>query len=258
MKLKVLVGIIVCFIAAGGLWYFMAQQDSPTEKANTNSKPQDSPSIPPNPEPSFDKTAYSIDDPASKWVVVNKQRPLDPKGYVPSDLVFPDVRLRVPGNESMQLRAETAQALQDMFAASSAEGIQLMLSSGYRSYNYQVNLYGGYVKSQGQAQADSQSARPGYSEHQTGFAADIRPINGTCDLEACFGDTPEGKWIAANGHTFGFIIRYPEGSKATVGYEYEPWHLRYIGKEAAAEYTVTITPTLEDFFGLPPAPDYAS
>lgn len=258
MKLKAIIGISIFVLVTGGLWYVVAQPDTPSEKPNTVIKNEPAPKNDPIPEPSFDTSQFSIDNPASIWIVVNKQRSLTPKSYVPQDLVVPDVRLRVPGNESMQLRAETARALEEMFTTASADGIELMLSSGYRSYGYQSNLYGGYVKSQGQAQADTQSARPGYSEHQTGFAADIRPINGTCDLEICFGDMPEGKWIAANGHRFGFIIRYPEGSKAIVGYEYEPWHVRYIGKEAAAEYTKTNTATLEDFFGLPPAPDYSS
>lgn len=257
MKKIAIIVVTVLVVLGGAIWLYSSLSEDTKQSTNNPAVIPDKSDVPIQ-EPSFDKKQYSIDDPASIWVVVNKQRPLNPKNYVPLDLVFPDVRLRVPGNESMQLRAETAKALKDMFTAASSDGIELMLSSGYRSYNYQVTLYGGYVKSQGQAAADTQSARPGYSEHQTGFAADIRPINGQCELEECFGEMPEGKWIAANGHTYGFIIRYPLGAKDVVGYEYEPWHVRYIGKEAAAEYVKSNTTTLEEFFGLPPAPDYAS
>lgn len=259
MKLKVIGIIILLLCVAGAGWYVLAQNNPTSEQPDVtvgevSQEPKTSTVI----EPEFDKSTYSIDEPSSIWVVTNKQRQLTPKGYVPSDLVFPAVRLRVPGNESMQLRKDTAAALLEMFNDASTDGIELMLSSGYRSYNYQVNLYGSYVNSQGQAQADTQSARPGYSEHQTGLAADIRPINGKCELEQCFGDLPEGKWIAANAHKYGFVIRYPQGSKAVVGYEYEPWHVRYIGKDAASEYKTKNIQTLEEFFGLPPAPDYSS
>jgi D-alanyl-D-alanine carboxypeptidase len=169
---------------------------------------------------SFDKKKYSNDDPTSIWVVVNKPRPLSPIDYEPASLVVPGGPLRVPGNESMQVRPETAKALDVMFADAKAAGLNLMLSSGYRSYTYQVGLYGGYVKSMGQAAADTQSARPGHSEHQTGFAADIEPASKKCELDACFGDTPEGKWLVANAYKYGFIIRYPADKVAVTGYAY--------------------------------------
>lgn len=199
---------------------------------------------------SFDKKQYSTSDPTSIWVVVNKQHALQPKDYVPKDLVMPNVPLRVPGNESMQLRQVTATAMEQLFAAASKDNISLMLSSGYRSYTYQVNLYNGYVSSQGQETADTQSARPGYSEHQTGLAADVEPASKHCEVEACFGDTPEGKWVAANAYRYGFIIRYPVGKESVTGYEPEPWHIRYIGVELATEMHNHNVQTLEEFFGI--------
>lgn len=204
----------------------------------------------------FNKSKLSKSNPNSIWVVVNKQRPINPKTYVPSDLVVPSVGLRVPGNESMQLRAAAAKALINMFDAATKDNINLMLSSGYRSYNYQVNLYGNYVNTQGQAVADTQSARPGYSEHQTGLAVDLRPTTGQCELDKCFGELPEGKWVAENAYKYGFIIRYPEGSESIVGYEYEPWHIRYVGVDLATNYHNTNATTLEEYFDLPPAPNY--
>lgn len=198
----------------------------------------------------FDKQQYSQTNPTSIWVVVNKQHPLNPKDYVPADLVMPNVPLRVPGNESMQLRQATATAMEQMFAAAAKDGISLMLSSGYRSYTYQVNLYNGYVASQGQATADTQSARPGYSEHQTGLAADVEPASKNCEVEQCFGDTPEGKWVAANAYKYGFIIRYQAGNQSITGYEPEPWHIRYVGVSLATEMHDTGVTTLEQFFGV--------
>lgn len=203
-----------------------------------------------NSTPGFNKRAYSLTDPASIWVIVNKLHPLQPKDYAPADLVFPGVPLRVPGNESMQVRQVTATALEKMFADAKRDGITLMLSSGYRSYTYQVNLYNGYVKSQGQATADTQSARPGYSEHQTGLAVDVEPASRKCELEQCFGDTPEGTWVADNAYKYGFLIRYTAGNEDITGYEPEPWHLRYIGIDLATELQKTGVQTLEQFFGV--------
>ncbi len=206
---------------------------------------------------SFNKKQYSLTDPTSIWVVVNKQHALQPKDYVPADLVVPNVPLRVPGNESMQLRQVTATAMEAMFAGAKQEGLSLMLSSGYRSYTYQFSLYNGYVQSEGQATADTQSARPGSSEHQTGLAADVEPASKTCEVDTCFGDTPEGKWLAANTYKYGFIIRYPQDKTAITGYEYEPWHIRYVGIPLATEMHNQGIETLEEFFGVTGGTTYA-
>ena len=206
----------------------------------------------------FNKHQYSLTNPASIWVVVNKQHPLNPINYAPTDLVVPNIPLRVPGNETMQVRAVTAQALETMFAAAEQQGIDLMLASGYRSYSYQTGLYNGYVQTQGQAVADQQSARPGYSEHQTGLAADLEPVSRNCELAQCFATTPEGLWLAANGYKYGFIIRYTTGNENITGYEAEPWHVRYIGVDLATELHKTGVQTLEQFFGVSGGTTYTS
>jgi D-alanyl-D-alanine carboxypeptidase len=156
----------------------------------------------------------------------------------------------VPGNESMQLRQAAGTALEEMFKSASTVGIEMTLSSGYRSYTYQVKLYNGYVQSQGQATADTQSARPGFSEHQTGLAADVEPADRSCELQACFADTPAGQWVASHAYEYGFIIRYVEGKEAFTGYNPEPWHLRYVGRELATEMHARNVSTLEEFFGI--------
>ncbi len=246
--------ISIIFLLALGttLAYFSFRKvhaPSPTV-ASTSQKPATTA------KPAFNKSLYSLTDPTSIWVVVNKLRPLNPKNYVPTDLVVPNVPLRVPGNSSMQIRAVTATAMEAMFAAAKADGAPLMLSSGYRSYSYQTSLYGSYVSAHGQASADTFSARPGYSEHQTGLAFDVEPLDQKCDVDQCFADTTAGKWIALHAYEYGFLIRYPSDKVAVTGYEYEPWHLRYVGKDLALELHNTHTETLEEFFGLPAAPNY--
>jgi zinc D-Ala-D-Ala carboxypeptidase len=200
--------------------------------------------------PSFNKARYSTTGPSSMWVVVNKQHQLTPKDYVPADLVYPNIPLRVPGNASMQVRQKTAAALEELAAGAKTAGLNLMLASGYRSYSYQVGLYNGYVKSIGQTEADKTSARPGYSEHQTGLAADLEPASRLCEVTACFGDTTEGTWLAAHAYEYGFIIRYPADKVPITGYSYEPWHIRYVGKELAGELHKQHIATLEEFFGI--------
>ena len=184
------------------------------------------------------------------WVVVNKGRQL-PSDYVPAGLVVPTVPLRLSGSAAeMHVRSDTAAAMEKMFAAAKNEGINLMLASGYRSYATQVSVYNGYVSASGVDQADTFSARPGHSEHQTGLAADVEPTSRVCEVEQCFENTPEGKWLAANSYKYGFIIRYQKDTQALTGYEYEPWHVRYVGSDLSAQIHQT-GQTLEQFFGLP-------
>lgn len=239
LVVTILIGIIAVVL------YYPHKATAPSSAHTANPAIQS-----PHSTDTFNKSQYSTTDPTSIWVVVNKQHPLTPKDYVPADLVVPQVPLRVPGNESMQLRKVSATALESMFAAAKQQNVQLMLSSGYRSYAYQVSLYGHYVSTQGQETADTQSARPGYSEHQTGLAADVEPFNQSCDVDPCFANTPEGKWVAANAYKYGFITRYTAGNEDTTGYDPEPWHLRYVGTDLSNELHKTGISTLEQFFDV--------
>jgi D-alanyl-D-alanine carboxypeptidase len=202
----------------------------------------------PVPPPAFDRGLRSIDDPNSIWVVVNKQRPLVPVAHAPAALV--DI------GGGMQLRAEAAQAVAALGAEAAAAGLDVEVRSAYRSFEYQQGLFGNATSWFGVAGAELRSARPGFSEHQTGLAVDVG--GGGCDIERCFGDTAEGRWVVANAHRRGFLVRYPAGSEPITGYQYEPWHLRYVGPELATEMHETGVATLEEFFGLPPAPQYAT
>jgi len=216
---------------------------SPTE---TSPAPRPAPAATPPPASvdTFNRTAHSLDDPASIWVVVNKLRPLNPQDYEPADLVD------VPVEHTWEplLRQEASDAIVAMFQAAFDEaGLELASNSAYRSYSAQEEVYDG---------DDLSTARPGYSEHQTGLTMDIGAVSGECSLDACFGETEEGIWLRDNAWRFGFILRYPADKTPVTGYEYEPWHFRYVGVELATEMHETGFTTLEEFFGLPAAPEY--
>ncbi|NLZ89769.1 MAG: M15 family metallopeptidase [Clostridiales bacterium] len=151
--------------------------------------------------------------------------------YVPPDLVRPRVRTDY-GN--LLMRSEAAKALEELFqAAKDEEGFILEAVSGYRSYGKQRAIYQRKIQSTGdKAKASLLVAPPGASEHQLGLAMDIGRKGGS-GLTARFGDTREGQWVAQNAHRFGYIIRYKEEWTAITGYAYEPWHIRYVGKEHA-------------------------
>nr|WP_249777122.1 M15 family metallopeptidase [Arthrobacter sp. C9C5] len=235
---------------------------SPTTTATSAGTASPATTPPPGVAPSASAAAtsgparkHSLTDPASPWVVVNKHRPLSPATFVPPDLVQPAVRLAVSG-EAAQLNSTTAAAAERMFAAAAADGVVLTLASGYRSYATQRATYNGYANSRGRAEADTASARPGYSEHQTGWSFDIGDGGGACSFQPCFAEQPAAVWAKANAHRFGFVVRYPWMAHPVTGYFYEPWHLRYIGAEAAGDMHKRGIATLEEYFGLEAAPAY--
>lgn len=175
-------------------------------------------------------------------------RPFAQIDWEPNDLVV---------FEGQQLRAEAARAARAMMDAAKAEDVTLTVSSAYRSYAVQQQTYQHWVSVNGQQLADQLSARPGYSEHQTGLAIDFSSPEG-CRLEECYEDTRAGRWLAKNAPNYGFILRFPKGRQAITGYLFEPWHYRYLGKDLAAQYASSGAGTLEEFLGTGAAPDYAS
>jgi D-alanyl-D-alanine carboxypeptidase len=244
---KIIILVILVVVCAFGVLFLNKSgrpDELPAVSSNTDTAPSD-----PTPKP-FDANEFSTTDASSPWVVVNKQHSLNPKTFTPK-LVVPNVALKGSASASnMNVSSQMAPALLSLFAAAKNAGHELKLSSGYRSYDYQVTVYNRIVAAKGQDQADKESARPGYSEHQTGLAADVAPRSGKCDLAQCFGTTPEGKWVAANAYKYGFIIRYPNDKVTITGYEYEPWHLRYVGVSLATEMHTKDTETLEEFFDV--------
>ncbi len=192
---------------------------------------------------------YSIDDPTSIWVIVNKKRPL-PDNFSPTNLVTPQVTLNTAKtSEENSIRADVAPHLASLFAAAKTSGYDYMLASGYRSYALQNSYYSNYVATSGQAEADRYSARPGASEHQTGLALDVAMVDRTHYLDQAFGQDPGGQWLAAHAHEYGFIIRYLPDKEAITGYMYEPWHIRYVGHDLAQKLYER-QQTMEEYFTL--------
>lgn len=133
-------------------------------------------------------------------------------------------------------------------AAAVAAGLGFDLSSAYRSYSDQQVTYNNWVRVNGsQAAADTVSARPGYSEHQTGLAADLKV--GGCALE-CFANTAQYTWLTQHAANYGFIQRYPVGLTSITGYSPEAWHWRYVGVATATDMKAKGIQTLEQYFGI--------
>ncbi|WP_027965245.1 M15 family metallopeptidase [Halalkalibacillus halophilus] len=193
------------------------------EEASTEEEDQDEPVL-----------SYEEDllDQSSITALVNKQYSLD-EDYVPEDLVTIDVPNVLENPEINQLREEANDALTEMFADAEESGIILYARSGYRSYHTQEQLFTNSVEANGEEHAMQYSAQPGHSEHQTGLAMDVTSESVNYQLTADFGETEEGTWVRENAHEFGYIIRYTEGDQDITGYNYEPWHLRYLGEEIA-------------------------
>lgn len=189
-----------------------------------------------------------IDNPSSITAVVNKNRMLE-SSYIPDNLVSITVQSTKSGNYNL-IRADVLPNLEAMFAAAKDDGINLTVTSPYRSYNTQQSLFNNYVAKDGLEEALKYSAPPGASEHQTGLVVDIGEINGKYgNFTTDFGKGDAGIWLANNSYKYGFVLRYPEGKETITTYQYEPWHFRYIGVEEATNI-YNSGKTLEEFYEL--------
>ena len=168
---------------------------------------------------------YAVDFDKQYLILVNKYYKLA-SDYVPANMVT----IESPYGVSLQLESTVYEQYKVMWNAAKQEGLNLYICSPYRSYATQQRLYNNYVARDGKAAADTYSARPGYSEHQTGLAFDL--ITPTSDLDT-FKYTKEFEWMQEHAHEYGFILRYPSGKEYITGYIYEPWHYRYVGVEVA-------------------------
>jgi D-alanyl-D-alanine carboxypeptidase len=216
---------------------------SPSPSASAIAEPTPEPTPTTTPEPPAPTC-----DPNDVGALINKLHPICPPDYVPE--------LVTVGSTGGELRPEAATAMDAMAAALTAEtGTTIFSASAYRSYDTQVSTYGGWVEQDGQEAADRYSARPGFSEHQTGLAMDLGASSCGCTDEP-FGTTPEGIWVAANAWQFGYIVRYPDGYESVTGYIWEPWHVRYVGPAIAQAMHDAGVVTLEDYYAAGPAPNY--
>jgi D-alanyl-D-alanine carboxypeptidase len=221
--------------------------EEPVHKGEGEKGPQDNPLAFENTTIIGKSGKQMITNTDSLLVLVNKKRNL-PADYEPENLVIPDVSFSFPGeHQKKYLRSEAAKALEELFQEAEKEKLDILAASGYRSYQRQKAIFDAKAKSIGVEEANRTSAYPGQSEHQTGLAMDLTSTKVGGKLVEKFGELKEGKWLKENAHKFGFIVRYPKEKEDITGYIYEPWHIRFVGKETA-EYIFTKGITLEEYF----------
>lgn len=188
----------------------------------------------------LDRTRHSLTDPKSIWVIVNKRHPISPLDFHPQITLV----------RGYQVATSAAAPLAHLLNAADEADVPLKIASAFRSLDYQQSVHSRLVATMGPGAADAVSARPGYSEHQTGLAVDLEPLSGTCTLQPCFAHTTAGRWLAAHAWKFGFVIRYTKANRKITGYSPEPWHYRYVGTALARALRHTRTSSLEQFFGV--------
>lgn len=243
MKKRVILatsGALIAGLIAALAWlYFTAERASAPQATSTTEKTTSAPA----------EQAITVDlpgasavparledytDPSSLWVVVSKDHPLKTASYRPSDLTLMAAVSRTDkSDDERSLRAVVVDDFTSMLNAAKTAGYDLMIGSGFRSYDLQATYYSHYVAVSGEEAANKYSAKPGQSEHQTGLVADVTLRSMECYLDTCFGETAAGKWVAEHAADYGFIVRYPADKTEITKYQYEPWHLRYVGKPLA-------------------------
>ena len=167
-------------------------------------------------------------------ILVNKEHPVT-QDYKPDDLVKIIYYVPDRSEKTRYMRAEAAEAFHQMVDKAAGDGVVLRMTTAYRSYDFQKLLFDNYAAQEGEEKANTFSAKPGQSEHQTGLAVDVSSPSVDYQLSNDYGKTTEGKWIADQAYRFGFVLRFPPGKEDITGYQYEPWHLRYVGLTAAKE-----------------------
>ncbi|HFU4218957.1 TPA: LD-carboxypeptidase LdcB/DacB [Streptococcus suis] len=217
---------LTVLLAACGQQSDSATTANSSQTANSQVVESSSRSTSTNTNASYNGSYYSVQGKYGEVIIANKKHPLS-VDYA-------------PGEDPQALAA-----FQNLIADMQAKGFDVSNNySGFRSYETQANLYQSYVDQDGQAAADTYSARPGYSEHQTGLAFDLLDSSGNL-LE----EPTASQWLAENAHHYGFIVRYLPGKENSTGYMAESWHVRYIGQEATDIYNSGLT--LEEYFGVP-------
>jgi len=186
-------------------------------------------------------TATTHNDPASVDVLVNKKHCIQPVSFAPADRTY------IRGT-SFQLSAKAAPSVEAMMNAAAAAGQALAVTSSYRSYATQVTTYNYWVSISGKDGADTYSARPGYSEHQTGLALDVQTADGRSLSN--FAGTSQYQWLQAHAHEYGFIQRYVAGYESVTGYSAEEWHYRYVGVDVATDMRTKGIKTLEQYWSM--------
>lgn len=257
IAITVIIGVFCAF----GLIFAGNNDEQRVLRAETGMADSPQPVQPPeSPEPGLEenKPEENLIEEAGRLdsilLLVNRQNSI-PDTYIPQDLVTADVRFS-PNvlAEKKKLRKEAAEALARLMQGAEQDNVVLYCVSGYRSYATQKAIYEAKLKAAGLEHTRKYVAYPGESEHQTGLAMDLTNASGVNkSLTESFGDTEEGKWLQAKAHLYGFIIRYQKGKESITGYNYEPWHIRYVGIPAAGSiYEQGLT--LEEYLQKKPSP----
>lgn len=240
-KMKwVITVVVVLLLVLGATTYFIVNENKTAEESTPNEQPPvqnkvEAPAEPveqPKTEEPIEKTeSPEVDESGYAVVQGSVTKPTYIDGILIANKKYPLPESYNPGEDQ-----ETLAAYKKMELGAKKAGHTITAFSGFRSYEYQQELYDKYVARDGQQNADRYSARPGHSEHQTGLAFDIGEV-GREDLWLTeeFGETPAGQWLVQNAHRYGFILRYPKGKEDITGFMYESWHFRYLGKEVATK-----------------------
>ena len=190
----------------------------------------------------FYTNTEKTDDTLGKFVILNKHYYSD-ENYKGLNLIDIDSEYNLY-NTSFKLSKECYEAFLKMYNDAKEQGYAFKINSAYRSYEKQIKIYQGWVNKDGVKQADTYSARAGFSEHQTGYAFDVRDYPFTNDD---YSKTKSFTWVSENAYKYGFIIRFPKDKEYITGYQYEPWHYRYCGIECAT-YIHDNNITFEEYY----------
>ena len=247
MKRFVMIILLLIALIFGIGFYALLTRNNPPQQIDQTPEETPLPTVELTavPEETVDPAVFTDTD--SLLLVANKKHRL-PEGYVPQDLVTPNIRQTQP----CLLRSEAADAIAKMADAAAKDGVTLSISSAFRGEDYQRSLYENYSAQYGSETADTISSRPGYSDHQTGLAADFVEEDGSFDgvnFNQSFENCPSGEWLRNHAHEYGFIMRYPKGKQEITGYAYEPWHYRYVGVDTATKiWSVDEFESFEEYF----------
>ena len=251
-RIQLIIGAIISVVLIISIFVVINYKNKQVNIASDSGKPLTE-------EKMDEKTAD--EEPTTPKVSEEPEVKPDKNGYIPNQtlpseptyingILLANKRYPLPSTFAPGVNEEAQNALNTMLAAAKKQGFDLVAFSGYRSFEYQTTLYNNYVNRDGVDAADRYSARPGYSEHQTGLAFDIGE-KGKEDLWLTdeFGETPAGQWLVAHASEYGFILRYPQNKEHITGYMYESWHFRYVGIEIAKEIKQREI-TLEEYLGV--------
>lgn len=249
-KGKLITIIVLCVAILIGLFILnfkgcdFGEKKKPEPTPEPTVEPTVEPTFEPTPEPTPEPPAVDLesDDSINRYVSLTHTIP---ESYVPSDLRG----VKVHSAETKQLRDEAATKLEEMFQAAIDDHIYLKLVDGYRSYQYQADLFSYYTQIRGSYYASVVDDHPGASEHQLGLAADIGCWNGACELAYCFTQYPNYQWLLDNSWKYGYIERYPDGKQSITGIVYSPWHYRYVGLEEAQKIHESGL-TMEEYYNI--------